>query len=283
MQANQDVRELIELARRNEEIQQRLDQVDEFLLAHYGLRDLLRHLCRRIAGIYQLEAVTLALVADHQRLREALGELEEDRMPPGCFFRRRQELRVILGDLERPYLSNQVLREIRQCFFPGGPFVASMAVMPLWVRGEFLGTFNLGSASPKRYAPSLETHFLARLARKLATALDAALLVEQARLLERREAAVEMAGAACHELAQPLTTLGLLLEKLRRLEPLRPEAQELLEQVGREVQRMGELVQRISQVSSYVTRPYAQGLRIIDVDAAADPPSDPALEPKGEL
>ena len=92
-----------------------------------------------------------------------------------------------------------------------------------------------------------------------------------------------MAGAACHELAQPLTTLGLLLEKLRRLEPLRPEAQELLEQVGREVQRMGELVQRISQVSNYVTRPYAQGLRIIDVDAAADPPSDPALEPKGEL
>ena len=43
---------------------------------------------------------------------------------------------------------------------------------------------------------------------------------------------------------------------------------ELLEQMERELDRVNRLVLRISQVSQYVTRPYAQGLQIIDLEAA---------------
>jgi signal transduction histidine kinase len=83
-----------------------------------------------------------------------------------------------------------------------------------------------------------------------------------------------MAGAACHELAQPLTTMELLLEKLRRALPPDGPSREVMESLGREVERAGGLVQRISQVGKYVTRPYAQGLRIIDLDAAGSIPID---------
>ncbi len=258
---------LIQEARRNEEIQKRLDQVEEFLLSHNDLKGLLRHLGRRVAQLYELETVTLALAADCGRLREALRESSRE-PSEGYFFLERKELRVILADLERPFLTNRAPAEVARVLFPGAPFVASLAVLPLWRRGEFLGTLNLGSASPRRYTPELETHFLVRLAGKVAVGLDAALVAERARLLEKSQAAVEMAGAACHELAQPLCTLELLAEKLaRKLANGNCEAE--LAGLRRELSRLGDLVKNISQVSQYVTRPYAQGLRIIDVKAAA--------------
>lgn len=271
MLSPQEMEGLLEQARANEKILKRLDQVEEFLLAHHGLKDLIRHLGRRVAKLYELEAVTLVLVSDNQRLSEAVEALGEE-LPEGCFTALRQDLRLLLLDLERPYLSNRLSKEMLGCFFPKGPFVASAAIIPLWVRGELLGTLDLGSASPKRYTQGFETDFLRRLGRKVATGLDAALFMEQARYLERREAAVEMAGAACHNLAQPLTTVTLIVEKLDRMLPEQGPERDNLTALRAEVERLGELVHRISQVNEYTTRPYAQGLRIIDVDASGSEP-----------
>ena len=263
-----EMRELLEQARRNEEIQKRLDEVEDFLLAHHGLAGLLEHLCARVAGVYGLEMVTLTLVAEGTSLAAALAGAEDSLAPYGCHLRPRRELRLLLVDLEQPYLDNRVPRQLARCLFPGSKAPASAAVVPLWARGEFLGTLNLGSASPRRYQPGYDTHFLTRLGRKVATGLDAALLLERDRYHQKREAAVEMAGAACHELAQPLTTAGLLVEKLIRNARAQGWESPELVRLQEEVERLGELVQRISRVSRYVTRPYAQGLRIVDLDAA---------------
>jgi uncharacterized protein YigA (DUF484 family) len=272
-----EVEELLNLVRRNEQIQRRLDQVEDFLLAHHDLHSLLRHLARQVAQVYELEAVTLVLTGDNQRLGEALAaDPENPPLPEGCLWRPRKELRVLLGDIERPYLTNRVTPELGQCFFPGGDPLGSLAVIPLWVRDEMLGALALGSAQPKRFGPGLDTHFLARLGIKTARALDAALLLRQSQLFERRQAAMEMAGAACHELSQPLTTLTLQLDLLLRGTGGDDPRRATLLGLMANAERMGELVKRISQVSKYVTRPYAQGLRIIDVEAASAPASDDA-------
>ncbi|RJX36364.1 MAG: DUF484 family protein [Desulfarculus sp.] len=261
--------ELVQQARRNEEIQKRLDQVEEFLLATHDLAGLLASLPATVAQMYRLEAVTLALLAEHQPLQEALASLPLMGLPETCLTRPRKELRLLLADLEGPYLTNKVSSQLLQCFFPGLRRLASLAVLPLWVGGQMLGTLNLGSAAPQRYQPALDTHFLERLGRKAAFGLNAALLLDRARRMEQRQVVVEMAGAACHELAQPLSTLMLGLEKLRRsLAPDDPRLQEL-EGLMDQAERMGDTVKKISQVNDYVTRPYAQGLRIVDLQAAS--------------
>lgn len=272
MLSYREVEELLTQARRNEEIQRRLDQVEEFLLSHQSLPELCKHLGPRIGQVYELEKVTLALDASNQRLRLALETLPEPGLPAEVFTRPRKELRLILGNLEQPFLTNRVSPELGDCFFPGGAFLASLAVIPMWVRGQFLGTLNLGSTSSSRYQPLLDTHFLRRLGNKTAAGLEACLLREQTRLMERREAAVEMAGAACHELAQPLTTMTLQIEMLLRATAEDDPRRQNLLSLQQNAERLGDLVHRISQVSQYVTRPYAQGLRIIDVEAASAPP-----------
>lgn len=271
MLTGREVEDLLRQARRNEVILQRLDKVDEFLLSRRGLAELLRGVCAHVAESYRLEAATLTLCRDSVRLQAALDGAEEDLAAGGVCTRPRGELRLLMVDLERPYLCNRVTRQLRRCFFPGPFKPASAAITPLWARGEFLGSLNLGSASAERFQPGYETHFLQRLGRKIAAGLDAGLVMEHASYMERRQAAVEMAGAACHQLAQPLTTAVLLVEKLKRLADDVP-VREPLEELEKELERLGELVQRISQVSEYVTQPYAQGLRIIDLDAAGGPP-----------
>ncbi|MBU1450672.1 MAG: DUF484 family protein [Proteobacteria bacterium] len=262
-----DLDELLTQARRNEEIQSRLDQVEEFLLASHEPVELLAQLPPTVSGVYRLEAVTVALLADNRRLDVVFDS--QGQGPPGCFRRRRKEMRLLLGDLEQPFMEDQPSRELTQFFFPQGPRVASMAVLPLWVGGEMLGSLNLGALASRRYQKGLDTHFLERLGRKTAFGLNAALLLELARRMEQRQAMLEMAGAACHELAQPLATLELGLEKLRRSlgadEPLQQEIGGLMTQV----ERLGTMIQQISRVNDYVARPYAQGLRIVDLDAAS--------------
>jgi uncharacterized protein YigA (DUF484 family) len=268
MLSRQEVEGLLEQARANERIMRRLEAVEDLLLGNPGLAGLLQKLPARVAEVYQLEAVRLALLTDNDRLSRALAELELQPEPSGWLWVGRAEARLLLGDLDTPYLSNRLGRELVGFFCPGAGRLASLALVPLWARGELMGFLALGSASARRYQPGLETDFLRRLGRKAAAGLDAALVAHQAGRLERREAAVEMAGAACHNLAQPLTTVNLLVEKLRRsLEP-ESEAGRSLERLAAELERLDGMVHQISQVSAYATRPYAQGLKIIDLEAA---------------
>ncbi|ADK84916.1 putative phytochrome sensor protein [Desulfarculus baarsii DSM 2075] len=275
-----DIGALLEQARRNEEILRRTDQLEEFLLSPRALRPLLEGLCQRVAAIYGLDAVSLALADDHAGLRLALEADGPQALPAGCFHCARVELRMLVGDLERPLLSNRASDEALRFLFGQRGGLCSAAVLPLWSRGRWLGSLNLGSTSPERYHQGLETHFVRRLAAKTAHSLDAAVLYEQNRLFERREAAMEMAGAACHELAQPLTALALRLETLMRGLPEGDPLRGQMNSLTAEVDRVGELLRKISEVNRYVTKPYAQGLRIIDLRAAsaAGKPSTPPEE-----
>lgn len=281
MPTYQELAALIAEARRNERILGRMEQVELYLFSQDGLASLLNGLCGQVAGIYTLEAVTLGLDPGDERLSEALASAGCGDLPPGCFWISQNELRLMLGDLDAPVLMADVPQTLRQSLLGGERSIRSLAVLPLVSAEGFWGVLCLGSASASRYRPDYETDFLQRLSRKVTLGLEAAVLAERSRLVQRREAAVEMAGAACHELSQPLTTLGLLVEKAKRLKAMGDHGAELVEQMERELDRVNRLVLRISQVSQYVTRPYAQGLQIIDLEAAqrgGDAPPEPDKE-----
>lgn len=90
-------------------------------------------------------------------------------------------------------------------------------------------------------------------------------LVEQ----ERLRALVEMAGAAAHELNQPLTVLQghveLLQRELADLVGVQARCGRILEAAG----RISAIVRGMGEVRRYRTRPYAGTQEIIDLAAAA--------------
>lgn len=93
----------------------------------------------------------------------------------------------------------------------------------------------------------------------------------QAKLIEKEKesAVVEMAGAASHELNQPLTAilgnLQLVMAKLPEEDPL----VEKLNRVLNQVERMVEIVKKIGQITRYRTKRYAENVRIVDIDESS--------------
>ncbi len=86
---------------------------------------------------------------------------------------------------------------------------------------------------------------------------------------ERLAGVLQMAGAAAHELNQPIQAVsGMLymaMQKVDKHDPLYKS----LETISSEVERMTAISRKISGISSYETKEYVGDTKIIDIDAAA--------------
>jgi PAS domain S-box-containing protein len=102
-----------------------------------------------------------------------------------------------------------------------------------------------------------------RMEERLATAQ------EKLAMSEKQAVAVELAGAAAHELNQPLTSImgyaQMLLRKLGPSEPLVPSVQTILD----EAERMATIVRKLGSLTRYETKSYVGGAQILDIDRSA--------------
>lgn len=94
----------------------------------------------------------------------------------------------------------------------------------------------------------------------------------QNKLIEAEQTRVlaETAGAAAHEINQPLTVLMGKLELL--LERMSPDSQhrEVIQSVYGSADRIADIVRNMGEARAYVTKPYVEGLDIVDFNAASD-------------
>ena len=84
---------------------------------------------------------------------------------------------------------------------------------------------------------------------------------------ERLNGVVEMAGAVCHELNQPLQVIALAAELLLMdLDENAPQYREV-QTIGEQLSRIRGLTQKIMAITTYRTRDYLDG-KIIDIHGA---------------
>ena len=88
-------------------------------------------------------------------------------------------------------------------------------------------------------------------------------------LSERQSAAVEVAGAAAHELNQPLTSIIGSAELMQRKVPVGSPAMSSLDTILSEAERMADIVRKLGQITTYETKQYLGVTDIIDLDAAS--------------
>jgi PAS domain S-box-containing protein len=104
-----------------------------------------------------------------------------------------------------------------------------------------------------------------RMEERLATAQ------ERLALSEKQAVAVELAGAAAHELNQPLTSvMGYAQMLMRKLGPgpneaLLPNVKTILD----EAERMATIVRKLGSLTRYETKDYVGGAQILDLDRSA--------------
>jgi PAS domain S-box-containing protein len=100
---------------------------------------------------------------------------------------------------------------------------------------------------------------------------------EQLLSQERQAIVAELAGAAAHELNQPLTSVMGYAELLkRRLDPS-TAPYSAAEIIFNEAERMAEIVRKIGKITRYETKSYVGRARILDLDRSA-PSSTPRVD-----
>lgn len=100
---------------------------------------------------------------------------------------------------------------------------------------------------------------------------------------ERQAIIAELAGAAAHELNQPLTSVLNYATLLRRILAAGSSASSAAEVIEGEALRMAEIVRKIGKITKYETKNYVGKQKILDLDrasAASEAPETQA-EPKG--
>jgi K+-sensing histidine kinase KdpD len=94
-------------------------------------------------------------------------------------------------------------------------------------------------------------------------------LAEERLQRERLEGVIEMAGAACHELNQPLQTLFGYSELLLRSLPEKSPLSGKVEEIKKSIDQLGKITHKIMHITRYETKEYIQGSKIIDIDKAS--------------
>ena len=85
---------------------------------------------------------------------------------------------------------------------------------------------------------------------------------------EKQVVVAELAGAAAHELNQPLTSVLGYAELLRRRTATSDPSFRPIDRIFHEAERMAEIVRKIGRITRYETTPYVGNVRIVDIDKA---------------
>lgn len=93
---------------------------------------------------------------------------------------------------------------------------------------------------------------------------------EQLLAQERQAVVAELAGAAAHELNQPLTSVRNYATLLRRLLQSGTNAYSAAEVIESEADRMAEIVRKIGKITKYETKSYVGKQKILDLDRASE-------------
>ncbi|HXK16861.1 MAG TPA: PAS domain S-box protein [Polyangiaceae bacterium] len=86
---------------------------------------------------------------------------------------------------------------------------------------------------------------------------------------ERMAIVAELAGAAAHELNQPLTSVIGYAELLRRKLEAEPQLASAAGVIIRESERMAEIVRKVGKITKYETKSYVGGAKILDLEKAS--------------
>jgi C4-dicarboxylate-specific signal transduction histidine kinase len=93
---------------------------------------------------------------------------------------------------------------------------------------------------------------------------------EELRAREKQAIIAELAGAAAHELNQPLTSVRNYATLLRRLLQSGTNASTAAEVIESETERMAEIVRKIGKITKYETKSYVGKQKILDLDRASE-------------
>lgn len=260
-----DVRALVELTRTF------AGPLEEGTLLHDVTRRLAAALALRRCSVVLTtggDEATVIATSDDEAIARRPIELEK-------YPEIREALRTRQPVVVENAASHPLLDPVKEAVSAAG--MGAMAVLPLAFEQEIRGVLFLRAAAsePSRTFTPRELDLAAAVANAAAVALERLRIeAELAATRQELEAAarqamiVELAGAAAHELNQPLTSVLGYAELLQRRLDAADPASRSVGIIMREAERMAEVVRKIGSITRHETTAYVGEKRILDLEKA---------------
>lgn len=99
--------------------------------------------------------------------------------------------------------------------------------------------------------------------------------MRQALIYEKKlQGVMELAGAACHQLNQPMQVIMGYAEILRQEAPRNDPRSGYLEELIVQIDRMDKILKKIRSITKYENFEYLEGIMLVDIDRASDGEKD---------
>lgn len=169
-------------ARLNQDKMRRFDLLERKVIGADSLTALVRTLLVDYKALFELDAVTLALVDPLYEVAQMLesqgaGELLSQGLQ--CLDSERRLQGFYTMQAAMPVLSGLAAEHAFLFEDAASHSLASVALLPLVHHGKFMGSLNLGSQDAQRFVAGSSTDFLQRLASLVAVCLESALATER--------------------------------------------------------------------------------------------------------
>ena len=165
--------DLFETLRVNEEIAQRFFEIEVSILSILNFKDLFEKLLSEIKEKFNVPYVWISMI-DQSEVSDLIKTLESSRIL-------KERLNVIdkntflnlIEEETKPILISGDLKPYYQ-LLPQGQmyFIRSLAIAPITLDGEIIGSLNQADLSKLRYRPGMDTRLLERLAVKVSICLS---------------------------------------------------------------------------------------------------------------
>ena len=86
---------------------------------------------------------------------------------------------------------------------------------------------------------------------------------------EKLKGVLEMAGAVCHEMNQPLQVIYGYAKMLTKSLPEDDPKYNYVTEINEHAERMGQITNKLMNITRYETRDYVRGKKIVDIDKAS--------------
>ncbi len=172
----------------NEDIAQRFFEVEVSILSTLNFKDFFERLLTEIKEKFDIPYVWLSLI-DENDVVPLIGELASSKIIKETLsIITRNVFSEITGNADGPLLNNKDLKPFYRMFPPNEKYlIRSLAILPITLNGEIIGSLNHGDPSSHRYAPGMDTALLERLAVKISICLSNVTAHERLRIIASKD------------------------------------------------------------------------------------------------
>lgn len=183
-----DLESVLERIRENERIARKFFEIEVSILSILDFKDLFERLLSEIREKFGIPCVWISLV-DRSEISDLIQVLAASKdLKERLNVIDRRAFLDLIGNRTTPLLVNGDLRPYYP-LLPKGQlnFIRSLAVSPISLHGEIIGSLNQADLSPLRYRPGMDTQLLEQLAVKVSICLSNVIAHERLKWLAVRD------------------------------------------------------------------------------------------------